>query len=157
MSWNARGRGQREGLLLGPLRAPPARGPPLPDEEVLDAPREGRAERHLRTGRASHPTRGHERGDISGPRPRLPRKGRRLDAARVALSEGIAANLAGGTHHAFADRGEGFCALNDSAIAARVLLAEGLVEKVVVLDTDVHQGNGTAAILFEDHRVFTLS
>ena len=83
--------------------------------------------------------------------------GATLDAARVALSEGIAANLAGGTHHAFAGRGEGFCVLNDSAIAARVLLAEGLVEKVVVLDTDVHQGNGTAAILCEDPRVFTLS
>ena len=83
--------------------------------------------------------------------------GATLDAARVALSEGIAANLAGGTHHAFAGRGEGFCVLNDSAIAARALLTEGLVEKVVVLDTDVHQGNGTAAILCEDPRVFTLS
>lgn len=80
-----------------------------------------------------------------------------LDAARVALSEGIAANLAGGTHHAFAGRGEGFCVLNDSAIAACALLAEGLVEKVVVLDTDVHQGNGTAAILRGDPRIFTLS
>ena len=80
-----------------------------------------------------------------------------LDAARIALSEGIATNLAGGTHHAFADRGEGFCVLNDSAIAARALLAEGLVEKVVVLDTDVHQGNGTAAIVRGDARVFTLS
>jgi acetoin utilization deacetylase AcuC-like enzyme len=80
-----------------------------------------------------------------------------LDAARVALSEGIAANLAGGTHHAFAGRGEGFCVLNDSAIAARALLAERLVQKVVVLDTDVHQGNGTAAILRGDPRVFTLS
>ena len=80
-----------------------------------------------------------------------------LDAARIALSEGIATNLAGGTHHAFADRGEGFCVLNDSAIAARTLLAEGLVEKVVVLDTDVHQGNGTAAIVRGDDRVFTFS
>jgi acetoin utilization deacetylase AcuC-like enzyme len=80
-----------------------------------------------------------------------------LDAARIALSEGIATNLAGGTHHAFADRGEGFCVLNDSAIAARALLAEGLVEKVVVLDTDVHQGNGTAAIVRGDARVFTFS
>jgi len=80
-----------------------------------------------------------------------------LDATRIALSEGIATNLAGGTHHAFADRGEGFCVLNDSAIAARALLAEGLVEKVVVLDTDVHQGNGTAAIVRGDARVFTLS
>ena len=80
-----------------------------------------------------------------------------LDAARIALSEGIATNLAGGTHHAFADRGEGFCVLNDSAIAAHALLAEGLVEKVVVLDTDVHQGNGTAAIVRGDDRVFTFS
>jgi acetoin utilization deacetylase AcuC-like enzyme len=80
-----------------------------------------------------------------------------LDAARIALSEGIATNLAGGTHHAFADRGEGFCVLNDSAIAARALLAEGLVQKVVVLDTDVHQGNGTAAIVRGDARVFTFS
>ena len=80
-----------------------------------------------------------------------------LDAARIALSEGIATNLAGGTHHAFADRGEGFCVLNDSAIAARTLLAEGLVEKVIVLDTDVHQGNGTAAIVRRDDRVFTFS
>ena len=80
-----------------------------------------------------------------------------MDAARIALSEGIATNLAGGTHHAFADRGEGFCVLNDSAIAARTLLAEGLVEKVVVLDTDVHQGNGTAAIVRGDARVFTFS
>src|SRR5215213_7177886 len=80
-----------------------------------------------------------------------------LDAARVALEEGLAAHLAGGTHHAFSDRGEGFCVLNDSAIAARALLAEGLVEKVVVLDTDVHQGNGTASILRKDPNVFTFS
>jgi acetoin utilization deacetylase AcuC-like enzyme len=80
-----------------------------------------------------------------------------LGACRVALEEGLAANLAGGTHHAFSDRGEGFCVLNDSAIAARALRAEGLVEKVVVLDTDVHQGNGTAAILRGDPNVFTFS
>ncbi len=80
-----------------------------------------------------------------------------LGACRAALEEGLAANLAGGTHHAFADRGEGFCVLNDSAIAARALRAEGLVNKVVVLDTDVHQGNGTAAILRRDPHVFTFS
>jgi acetoin utilization deacetylase AcuC-like enzyme len=80
-----------------------------------------------------------------------------LDACRAALEEGLAANLAGGTHHAFADHGEGFCVLNDSAIAARTLRAEGLVDRIAVLDTDVHQGNGTAAILREDHRVFTFS
>src|ERR671933_1146218 len=80
-----------------------------------------------------------------------------LDACRTALEEGLAANLAGGTHHAFADHGEGFCVLNDSAIAIRTLRSEGLVDKVVVLDTDVHQGNGTAVILQEDPRVFTFS
>jgi acetoin utilization deacetylase AcuC-like enzyme len=80
-----------------------------------------------------------------------------LEACRAALEEGLAANLAGGTHHAFADRGEGFCVLNDSAIAARTLKDEALVEKVVVLDTDVHQGNGSAAILQEDPSIFTFS
>jgi acetoin utilization deacetylase AcuC-like enzyme len=80
-----------------------------------------------------------------------------LDACRTALEEGIAANLAGGTHHAFGNRGEGFCVLNDSAIAVHTLRAEGLVDKAVVIDTDVHQGNGTASILSEDPSVFTLS
>jgi acetoin utilization deacetylase AcuC-like enzyme len=80
-----------------------------------------------------------------------------LDACRVALKEGLSSNLAGGTHHAFRDRGEGFCVLNDSAIAARALKSEGLVDKVIVLDTDVHQGNGTAAILSKDPDVFTFS
>ncbi len=80
-----------------------------------------------------------------------------LDACRVALEEGLAANLAGGTHHAFAGRGEGFCVLNDSAIAARALRSEGLVTRVVVLDTDVHQGNGTASVLRGDPHVFTFS
>src|SRR5215208_3143779 len=80
-----------------------------------------------------------------------------LGACLAALEEGFAANLAGGTHHAFSDRGEGYCVFNDSAIAARALQAEGLVERVVVLDTDVHQGNGTAAILGRDASVFTFS
>ncbi len=80
-----------------------------------------------------------------------------LEACRAALEDGLAANLAGGTHHAFADRGEGYCVFNDSAIAARALRAEGLVEKVVVIDTDVHQGNGTAAILEDDASAFTFS
>jgi acetoin utilization deacetylase AcuC-like enzyme len=80
-----------------------------------------------------------------------------VNACRAALEEGLAANLAGGTHHAFANRGEGFCVLNDSAIAARALRSEELVEKVVVIDTDVHQGNGTAAILEGDPHVFTFS
>lgn len=80
-----------------------------------------------------------------------------LDACRAALEQGVAANLAGGTHHAFHDRGEGFCVLNDSAIAACALKSEGLIDKVIVLDTDVHQGNGTAAILRGDPDVFTFS
>jgi acetoin utilization deacetylase AcuC-like enzyme len=80
-----------------------------------------------------------------------------LGACLAALEDGLAANLAGGTHHAFADRGEGYCVLNDSAIAARAVQADGLVERVVVLDTDVHQGNGTAAILRGDPSVFTFS
>ena len=61
-----------------------------------------------------------------------------LGACRAALEEGVAANLAGGTHHAFTDRGEGFCLLNDSTIASRVLLEEGLVGRVVIVDMDVH-------------------
>jgi acetoin utilization deacetylase AcuC-like enzyme len=80
-----------------------------------------------------------------------------LGACLAALEEGFAANLAGGTHHAFADRGEGYCVFNDSAIAARAVQAAGLVKRVVVIDTDVHQGNGTAAILQDDPMVFTFS
>ena len=80
-----------------------------------------------------------------------------LGACLAALEDGFAANLAGGTHHAFADRGEGYCVFNDSAIAARAVRAWGLVERVVVVDTDVHQGNGTAAILRGDPSIFTFS
>jgi acetoin utilization deacetylase AcuC-like enzyme len=78
-------------------------------------------------------------------------------AARAALEDGVAANLAGGTHHAFRDRGEGFCVFNDVAVAARALQAESRVSRVVILDLDVHQGNGTAAIFRGDHSAFTLS
>jgi acetoin utilization deacetylase AcuC-like enzyme len=77
-------------------------------------------------------------------------------AARAALEEGVAGNLAGGTHHAFRDYGEGFCVFNDIAVAALKLLAEGHVGRVAVVDLDVHQGNGTAAILGDDPRVFLL-
>jgi len=80
-----------------------------------------------------------------------------VGASLAALEEGFAANLAGGTHHAFADRGEGYCVFNDSAIAARAVQAARLVERVVVIDTDVHQGNGTASILDGDPTVFTFS
>jgi acetoin utilization deacetylase AcuC-like enzyme len=80
-----------------------------------------------------------------------------LGACLAALEKGFAANLAGGTHHAFSDRGEGYCVFNDSAIAARAVQAAGLAERVVVVDTDVHQGNGTAEILRGDGSVFTFS
>ena len=80
-----------------------------------------------------------------------------VDAARFALEDGVAANLAGGTHHAFAGRGEGFCVLNDVAVAIRVLRREGLVRRALVVDLDVHQGNGTAAIFRDDPETFTFS
>jgi acetoin utilization deacetylase AcuC-like enzyme len=80
-----------------------------------------------------------------------------LGACLAALEEGFAANLAGGTHHAFSHKGEGYCVFNDSAIAARAVQAAGLAERVVVIDTDVHQGNGTAQILHRDPTVFTFS
>jgi len=80
-----------------------------------------------------------------------------LEAGRDALEQGTGINLAGGTHHAFADRGEGFCVFNDIAIAARTLQAEGLVSRVAVIDLDVHQGNGTARIFKDDPTVFTFS
>jgi acetoin utilization deacetylase AcuC-like enzyme len=80
-----------------------------------------------------------------------------LGACLAALEEGFAANLAGGTHHALSDRGEGYCVFNDSAIAARAVQAAGLAARVVVIDTDVHQGNGTAEILRDDPSVFTFS
>jgi acetoin utilization deacetylase AcuC-like enzyme len=78
-------------------------------------------------------------------------------AARAALDRGLAGNLAGGTHHAFADHAEGFCVLNDVAIAIRKLQAERLIERAAVIDLDVHQGNGTAAIFEGDDAVFTFS
>jgi acetoin utilization deacetylase AcuC-like enzyme len=80
-----------------------------------------------------------------------------LEGARAALRDGVAANLGGGTHHAFADHGEGFCVLNDIAVAILVLRAEGLIRRAAVVDCDVHQGNGTAAIFASDPEVFTLS
>ncbi|MCL4812082.1 MAG: histone deacetylase [Vicinamibacteraceae bacterium] len=80
-----------------------------------------------------------------------------MAASRAALDEGTAANLAGGTHHAFADRGEGFCVFNDVAVAAHALMAEGRVTRPLVFDCDVHQGNGTAAIFRDDPAVFTCS
>jgi acetoin utilization deacetylase AcuC-like enzyme len=78
-------------------------------------------------------------------------------AAREALTRGIGINLGGGFHHAFPDHGEGFCVFNDIAVAIRALQHEGLIRRAAVIDLDVHQGNGTAAIFAEDPTVFTFS
>ena len=80
-----------------------------------------------------------------------------LDAARAAQVDGLAGNLAGGTHHAFPSHGEGFCVLNDVAVAIRVLQRDGDIRRALVIDLDVHQGNGTAAIFASDPDVFTFS
>lgn len=80
-----------------------------------------------------------------------------LNAALMALEDGVAANLAGGTHHAFPDHGEGFCVLNDVAVTIRVLQRSCWVRRVLVVDLDVHQGNGTAAFFVDDERVTTFS
>ena len=78
-------------------------------------------------------------------------------AARWALAANVGSNLAGGTHHAFPDHGEGFCVLNDVAIAIRMLQRDGLIARAAVVDCDVHQGNGTATIFAADPNVFTFS
>jgi acetoin utilization deacetylase AcuC-like enzyme len=80
-----------------------------------------------------------------------------MNAARMALEDGIAANLAGGTHHAFPDHGEGFCVLNDIGIAIRRLAQDKLIRRALVIDLDVHQGNGTAAVFSNDPTGFTFS
>ena len=83
--------------------------------------------------------------------------GATLAAAREALTRGWSANLAGGTHHAFRDRGEGFCVFNDAAVAARAMQVEAGLQRVAIVDCDVHQGNGTASIFAGDDSVFTFS
>jgi len=80
-----------------------------------------------------------------------------LLTARLALEHGLACNTAGGSHHAFATHGAGFCVFNDVAVAARVLLAEGRIGRTLVVDLDVHQGDGTATIFRDEPRVFTFS
>ncbi|WP_263786171.1 histone deacetylase family protein [Salinibacter grassmerensis] len=80
-----------------------------------------------------------------------------INAALMALTDGVAANLAGGTHHAFPGHGEGFCVLNDVAIAVRVLQAACWVQRVLIIDLDVHQGNANAAVFADDESVFTFS
>lgn len=83
--------------------------------------------------------------------------GATIEACRAALKDGIGVNLGGGTHHASRDRGQGYCWLNDSAIAARAMQAEKLARRILIIDCDVHQGNGTAAILKNDPTIFTFS
>ena len=80
-----------------------------------------------------------------------------IDCSIAALTAGVALNVAGGTHHAFADHGEGFCMINDIAVAANYLLLKQRVKKVLIIDLDVHQGNGTAKIFEENNNVFTFS
>ncbi|SHI86722.1 Acetoin utilization deacetylase AcuC [Mesonia phycicola] len=80
-----------------------------------------------------------------------------IKASEYALQYGIAFNIAGGTHHAYTNRGEGFCMLNDQAIAAKYLQQQKLAEKILIIDLDVHQGNGTAEIFEDDDSVFTFS
>jgi acetoin utilization deacetylase AcuC-like enzyme len=83
--------------------------------------------------------------------------GATIEACRAALKDGIGVNLGGGTHHASRDRGQGYCWLNDIAIAARAMQAEKLARRILIIDCDVHQGNGTAAILQNDPTIFTFS
>ena len=80
-----------------------------------------------------------------------------LDCAKYARTYGCAMNVAGGTHHSFADHGEGFCIFNDIAISINILLQEGTIDKALIVDLDVHQGNGTAKIFVDEDRVFTFS
>ena len=80
-----------------------------------------------------------------------------IECVKYSLKNGISMNIAGGTHHAFYDRGEAFCMLNDQAIAAKYLINKKLVKKIMIIDLDVHQGNGTASIFSENKEVFTIS
>lgn len=80
-----------------------------------------------------------------------------IQCATHAMEYGVSLNIAGGTHHSFTDRGEGFCVLNDIAIASNYLLDNGLSKKILIVDLDVHQGNGTAEIFRDEDRVFTFS
>ncbi len=80
-----------------------------------------------------------------------------IEACQSALADGVAVNLGGGTHHAFRDRGQGYCILNDAAIAVRALQANNLIGNILIIDCDVHQGNGTAALFRDDPSVFTFS
>ena len=83
--------------------------------------------------------------------------GATIEASRLAFLDGVAVSLAGGTHHAYRDHGAGFCVFNDAAVAARVIQEEGKAARVLIIDCDVHQGDGTASIFADDPTVFTFS
>lgn len=145
----------REGTL------PPSRiirPSPLPDS-TLEAAHSSSYLRRVTRGLLSR----HEERRLGFPwSPALLRRARcaaggTLMACRIALIEGIGVNLAGGSHHAFADRGEGFCVINDLAVAIRTLQTEGRIQQAAVIDCDVHQGNGTAAMFQDDPKVLTFS
>jgi acetoin utilization deacetylase AcuC-like enzyme len=126
------------------------------DADYVERVRDGRLE-HLEQRRIGFPW---SEGMVERSRRSA---GATICAARVALAEaeaggwGVAVNLAGGTHHAYPGHGEGFCVFNDAAVAIRVLQREGAIRRAVVLDCDVHQGNGTAAVFATDPSVFTFS
>ncbi|MFQ5663694.1 MAG: histone deacetylase, partial [Terriglobia bacterium] len=144
-----------EGLATGEDFLEPA---PAPDEDILRVHTQEWV-RKLKTGKLSP----YEIMRLEVPySPQLVRSfwlsaGGSTLAARRALAEGCAFNLGGGFHHAFPDHGEGFCAIHDVAVALRRLQAEGTVRTALVVDLDVHHGNGTAAIFAGDPSVFTLS
>jgi acetoin utilization deacetylase AcuC-like enzyme len=150
----------REAVLAAGLVAPQDLIVPEPanDEQILYAHDAGYLLK-VKTGQLTP----HELRRIGLPwSPQLVERARRstggtVAACRAALEDGIAINLAGGTHHAFRDHGQGYCLFNDSVIAARTMQVEGRVRRVVVLDCDVHQGNGTAAIAAGDATIFTFS
>lgn len=94
--------------------------------------------------------------------PEMVERSRRSTGATImacdwALKEGVAVNLAGGTHHAYADRGEGFCCFNDAMVAARLMQSQARAKNIAIVDLDVHQGNGTAHMAQEDASIFTVS
>lgn len=132
--------------------------PAATDEEILRA-HDAQYFRRVMTGTLSRD----EQRRIGFPwSPEMAERSRRssgatVAACRAALEDGIGVNLAGGTHHAHRDRGEGFCVFNDAAVAALAMQAEKRVQRIVVVDCDVHQGNGTAAIFRDDVSVFTFS
>ena len=80
-----------------------------------------------------------------------------IDCVHFSIKHGVSMNIAGGTHHAFYDRGEAFCMLNDQAIAANYIIQESLFKKILIIDLDVHQGNGTASLFSSNPNVYTLS